>query len=864
MRLRLVLLGGQTLCLGLTSSFLIVAATSVFLSVYGAALLPYAYITVAVAGLVVSSAMTRAQRRLSLAGLAEGVISVVALMMLAGWAALSLAGQTWVTFPLVVLIFLWIPVGFVLVGAQSGRLLDVQQLKAYFPRIAAGFAAGFMLGGIGAARLVSVLGSPEDLLLVDALIALVLLGLVVTTARLHPAQLRQPPAPPAVVDAGPVERPSLRSLLANRFVVVLLGYQLLSAAVTQLLDYLVWQAAAERYPDPADLARFLGFFGAVINGVGLLFVFTLAGVLLSRYGVRFGLAANPAGVLVFVVASTIVSLAGGQGTTLFFLLLCTQQVVDIVLTDGTTRGSINAAYQALPPLERLAAQTRVEGVGVPGAVGFVGVLLLVAGRLQAGVVALLVIVLLLTLAWIALAVSAYRLYGANLRRTITRRAWDPVALRLDDDASRAVVARLLASDDARDVAVALDAFAATSPDDVLPHVESLLRDPDPDRRRVAVDATVRHRVAGAVPVLLVTATDQAQPGPLRAAAVRAAAVLGAPTADLAPMPAERSDDVRASAAVALLHGRGSVGDADRVRELLSEGGSVAQPTLLALAELPHPLAVPPLLELAALRQPPAALPDALAAHGALLLPAARAALSDGRAPRPYAARLVRAVAQAHGAGALLLEHVDHLDRGTRTVVLRALSSRGDVVDDADGRLRNVLLDETARTAHALDALDVLGHEPAAEDLCRALRDEVRDAAGRCSMLLALLHDPVAVPKAVAGLNGAGRPLALETLEVTLGRADDTLARALLDATLTEPARRSALEHVVPVEHKESHAWLQELALDPSGRWREPWLRAAALWALVRSDWSGVGSVASSAASDEDPVVAETARAAFTR
>jgi hypothetical protein len=213
---------------------------------------------------------------------------------------------------------------------------------------------------------------------------------------------------------------------------------------------------------------------------------------------------------------------------------------------------------------------------------------------------------------------------------------------------------------------------------------------------------------------------------------------------------------------------------------------------------------------------------------------------------------------------LLLEHVDHPDRDTRTIVLRALSSRGHSVDDASGRLRGVLRDEVARTAHALDALDLLRHEPAAEDLCRALRDEVRDAAGRGSMLLGLLHGTAVVAKAVAGLAGPGRPLALETLEVTLGRADDALARALLDPALTEPVRRSALEPVVPSELKDSQAWLQDLALDPSGRWHEPWLRSAALWALVRSEWDGAASVAAGVAADEDPVVAETAHAILAR
>ena len=59
-------------------------------------------------------------------------------------------------------------------------------------------------------------------------------------------------------------------------------YQLLAAAVTQLLDYVVWERAAYHFPDPSDLARFQGLYGTLINLVALAFVFLAAGRLLAR------------------------------------------------------------------------------------------------------------------------------------------------------------------------------------------------------------------------------------------------------------------------------------------------------------------------------------------------------------------------------------------------------------------------------------------------------------------------------------------------------------------------------------------------------------------------------------------------------
>lgn len=852
MRARVLLLGAQAVCLGVSTALLIVSATSLFLSTYGAELLPYVYIVVALAGVVTASAMTRVQRHLSLAGLATAVLAVVAGIMVAGWAALALGGLAWATFPLVVLVFLWIPTGFVLVGAQAGRLLDVQQLKAWFPRIAAGFAAGFGAGGLLAARLVSLLGEPEPLLLIAAgtVVAFLLLALVL--ARRHPVELRTAPEP--TPRSATDERPSLRRLLDNRLVVALLGYQMLSAAVTQLLDYLVWSSAAARYSDPADLARFLGLFGALINVVGLLFVFLLAGRLLSRYGLAFGLAANPTGVILLVVVSTAVAAAGGLGTTALFALICAQQVVDIALTDGTTRGSINAAYQALPPRERLAAQTRVEGVGVPGATGAVGVLLLLVQLLGGGVVALLLIVLTLTATWLWLAVAAYRLYGTNLRRTITRRAWDPVALRLDDAASRAVVVRLLASEDVRDVAVAVDALAAATPGEVRPAVAMLLRSQDVDRVRLGIDAARRHRLDSLVEEIVGVALSRTWPSEVRAEAVLSAGALGAGADVLEGLLDEDGTPVRESAAAALVRARGDGQDVRRVEDLLADHERRTA-ALHAVAALPSALNVPALVRMSrsGVRLP--GLADALASHAAFLEQPAADALDD-----PEQGRAATLLAQAlrtspsPGVDDVLLGHVAHPDLGVRATVVDILAVRGPHCDEP--RLRAGLADEAARAGRCLDALGALGTEARCAPVVRALRDDLRGTTDRVVAVLAALHGEAAVRRSVAALAGPGRPLALETLEVTVGRADLAIVLPLVDPYATDSEQRGTVARPSDGMRLDRDAWLVDLALDPRRVWHDAWLRATAVWALGPAS----RATADRAARDDDPVVAETARA----
>ena len=91
----------------------------------------------------------------------------------------------------------------------------------------------------------------------------------------------------------------------------------------------------------------------------------------------------------------------------------------------------------------------------------------------------------LTAIWSIFAVVAYREYGANLRDVLSRRAWDPVAIRVDDDVSRSVVESLLHSGDLRDTETALEALADAGSPAVTAHVTGLMSSPDAERRSLA-------------------------------------------------------------------------------------------------------------------------------------------------------------------------------------------------------------------------------------------------------------------------------------------------------------------------------------------------------------------------------------------
>ena len=543
-----------------------------------------------------------------------------------------------------------------------------------------------------------------------------------------------------------------------------------------------------------------------------------------------------------LVITTLTGYATGVGALVFFVLVCAQQVTDIALTDGTTRTSINATYQALLPQQRLQAQTLVEGAGVPIALGLVGALLLVNDALDLGVETVAVVALLLSAVWARAAVLAYREYGVNLRSVLSRRAWDPTSLRVDDPASRDAVTQLVASGDPRDVRTGLEALADADSPELARQVRTLLEDGSADRRLIGV------------------------------------AWLGSSDLDESPelvdvvRPLLDEDDpaLRLMAAGALVGRDDEVGA--RARELWTTGAShprTLTPALEAAIAAPSPFFAEPLLALAAREEAPGELLDAMAANADHLLPLAANMLGDPAASPLAKGRLVHALGEAGTPRSrdLLLGHLVHADPVVVEAAALALAATGvDTVSPGQVPLLEALLHQADRADRCLSVLATLDGQPALEPLAGALRDELVAGRRLAEVLVSLGHDPRAVRAGLAALGSEDtreRSGALEMLEVTLGRSVSALVLTLVDPTLDDGTRRGALAGYAPVAEVDRETWLRLLVQDEDHFWQDPWLRACALYALPEVLPHDAVGLAAPWCDDPDPVVAETARWAST-
>jgi AAA family ATP:ADP antiporter len=921
LRPRLTLLLGQSFFLGLTLGLLIVAAISLLLSTFGAQALPYVYIVVAVLGATAFYGFAEAQRRWSLIQVATVTEVIVVVFLALTWAGLVFAGAAWLAFPAMVAWSLIIQVGFVILGGQAGRLLDVREIKRYFPRVVSGFVMGFMVAGVLVGPLQRWLGGTAYLLLAAAVSASLMLAVLLLTNARYRHLLSQ-----AAGAGSELPAPPLRQLLVKRFVLLIFLYQMLSAMGSQLLDFMALSASGARFADSETLAQFWGAYTFFFNLADLLFLVLVAGFLLSRFGLRFGIAANPGLVILMLLAIVVVGLVAGPGVTLFFWLVILARSLDLLMTDGATRTSINAAYQALPPRERLAVQTGVEGIGVPLALGLTGVVLIIFSLIEGlTVVHIAGFTLVVSLLWLAAGLLTYRGYADNLLQTLRRRALGSDELILDDASSLGVIERLLESNRLSDVRLALDMLEGAEHPSLSGHLAELVRRDEADIRIEALVRIEARREAEALPLVRDLLDSDAEPA-VRGAALQACCALDPAGAVAVASPYLDSPEpaLNYGAAVGLLRYGQAPGEeavspwlanwslgitaagrdvassepADRrilarvlgqagsehhealLRPLLSDPDtSVRLAALEAAGRLKHVDLLPEVVaNLDSLATRSAAL-EALVAYGERVLPlveealsgpaaAAAAAKAAGAIPSENALRLVRLCGQVKGEAVitLMLQHLDHPSNAMRDQIVAVLSACEFRAAEGELPLLTAALSREAEQGlRLLIAQEDIGDGEATEQLNRALEEELNQARRRAFLLLSFIYEARPMLRAEIQLDkgsGAERALVLEMLDVTLSSNHKALAFPLVDLRLTRTQRIQQLSKALDAPsltgETERDERLSDLIQVAERSWAQPWTRACAIYAAGQLGVSEAAPTIETALADPDPTVRETA------
>jgi AAA family ATP:ADP antiporter len=395
----------------------------------------------------------------------------------------------------------------------AGEFFDTRQAKRLFPFLAVGGLLGMLAVGIGSKAVVHSLGT-ANLLLVWAALILAATAVGSVVFRRYRSLKGPPPLEAAVAHAQQRSewqkiKNGIDQLRGTPLLRSMAGYILLMWTVYTVVDFCFSKTARAHYPNPRDLATFLGRFVGAQGFLCLLVQLLLTRAVIARLGVGTTINFHPA----FLNLGTIwMSLRYGYASVL------TTKLGDATMLYTFSDSSYQLLYSPIAPDQRARVRVFIEGYIRPLSLAAAGGLLLLGSnylkplhlggleipgsqQLAWGAFALAVI-------WLGFALTEKRGYVEALLRNLQgdspalRQAAMHALGKLKDPASLSILMRNLRDDNPVRVVEAVQFLESIDGEDTSQALLDLLAHPDPRVRATAVSALGRRHDAKDVPRLI--------------------------------------------------------------------------------------------------------------------------------------------------------------------------------------------------------------------------------------------------------------------------------------------------------------------------------------------------------------------------
>jgi len=492
--------------MGIVRAYLKTAAMTLFLESYSADDLPFVYILISVTTVVIGIVYLKASTYFSTVPLGIGNWSFVLVVTLLFWGIVQMFDTKWIVIAL--------PVWYIVVSTLMSfaywgvamKLIDVRQGKRIFPLVGTGDYLMTALGGLSVSPLVKIIGTPNLLLLAGGGV-LASIFMLKYLSRVFQEKLAGTPQQAQSGKQKSEKQKPEKVFDWTSYTLSIAAFIVLSNFVYFFVDNAFNDVAKQQFPDPDDLAGFLGNFAAIVSIGAVALRFFIAGRLLNRYGLIVGLIAVPAAVL---IGATLVGVSGaivGSAVLVFWLMTITQ------LLDYSFRGiqytSVVTLYK--PLMEKGAAtQATMDGVVAPITGGVTGVFLLLLRQqewVKIGVTELCYFLIPLCLVWLAVTFRLNKPYREMLSKVLGRRQISEAIffarganflVPLEDKTSLMLLEQELKSRFAENVIYALDLLEDLRPGTYAEILIPLLGHDEEDVRLDVLRRIEKHRITEAL------------------------------------------------------------------------------------------------------------------------------------------------------------------------------------------------------------------------------------------------------------------------------------------------------------------------------------------------------------------------------
>ncbi|NJN80935.1 MAG: hypothetical protein HC802_00655 [Caldilineaceae bacterium] len=469
--------------LGIPRHFAFTTSYALFLSRFDASYLPYVYVGFALLVPLAGLIFARLSLRYRYAKVLLGALSALFVSLVIAWLVLTLSSARWPSMAFAIWYWPLSILSVVVFWGVAGQIFDVRQGKRLFGLISAGDSVASILGGLSIPLLVGAIGT-VNLILVAILSFGVAMAVLSMLNRTFADKLD------VVLTTEPSRREQPgqnESLFQNRYVSMILGMVVVSVISYFFLDNIFFSLAEAQFTTDEQLASFLGIFSAIIGFTTLLSQLFVSGFFLTRYGVRAGIVALPAVVVVGLTLTVLTEVAVGTVVALFSLTAITK-ILDRGLRDSVDRSSLQTLYQPFSAAHRAQIITTVNGIVEPIAAGIAGLGLLVLTSLFAlDPVQLAYPALILAIAWLLISYAAGSEYPAILVAALRKRKLSQADLSLHDSSSLAVVKHAVNDPNPAVALHALHLLESVEDGSLALLLPTLLQHPAPEVRSAALE-----------------------------------------------------------------------------------------------------------------------------------------------------------------------------------------------------------------------------------------------------------------------------------------------------------------------------------------------------------------------------------------
>ncbi len=371
----------ESFFIGVFVASLEISSTSLFLENFSESELPKAFIISGALGIIITSFFSFLQGRINYQKLMNAsLIALILFTLIIRFSFGFIQGDDLV-YTTFVLMGPFKVLAFVAFWGMASRVFSLRQGKRLFGLIDAGQVLGAIIIGFSTSILILSLGSTMNLLYIAA--AGLFLALVTQTQlRKYLSDFEE-----NLKSEAKADKKERRETWRTPYVRLMVLFVTLSTLSIFVIYNNFLSTTKSQFPDPTELANFIGFFLSTIMIFSFLFKTFVFSRLMQTYGLRVVLLVLPIVMIILTIPAIIMGglfgteIDSSGGITIFFLFMALTQLFAQSLKYSLEVPAFKILYQPLPPGSRYDIQARIDGTVSEGAAVLSGLVLLGIGML---------------------------------------------------------------------------------------------------------------------------------------------------------------------------------------------------------------------------------------------------------------------------------------------------------------------------------------------------------------------------------------------------------------------------------------------------------------------------------------------------